>query len=156
MNIDVTFRKVDTTQAIKRYAEDKVARLQRLLRQPMKAKITLSLEKLRHVAEVRLSSGSEHIEAREVSPDLYASIDGVIDKLERQIRSDKGAERTRRRGGETVRGGGALEVLASADAPASKKTVKKVAKKTVKKPAAPATGKSVTKVVKKSSRSAAR
>lgn len=106
MNISITFRHLEATDSIKAYAEDKFGKLQRFLRQPMTAKVTLSLEKHEHVAEVRLSSGSEHHEARETSTDMYASIDKVVDKLERQIASAKSSnESKRRRGGETLRGG---------------------------------------------------
>ncbi len=89
MNISITFRHMDASPAIKNYAEEKVGKLQKFLKEPMTAKVTLSLEKLAHSAEVRLSSGGEHVEAKEVGEDLYASIDKVIDKLERQIRGNK-------------------------------------------------------------------
>ena len=89
MNISITFRHMDTSAAIKKYAEEKVGKLQKFLREPMTAKVTLSLEKLAHTAEMRVSSGGEHVEAKEVGEDLYASIDKVIDKLERQIRGSK-------------------------------------------------------------------
>ena len=106
MNISITFRHMDPSDAIKTYAIDKVSKLQKFLREPMTAKVTLSLDKLRRVAETRLSSGGAHLEAKESSEDMYASIDKMIDKLERQIRGTKGAARARkRRGGDTVRKG---------------------------------------------------
>ena len=106
MNISITFRQMDASAAIKAYARDKVAKLQKFLRQPMTARVTLSLDKLRHVAEARISSGGRHLEAKEQSQDMYASIDKVIDKLERQIRGAKGAAQAKaRRGGATLRGG---------------------------------------------------
>ena len=105
MNISITFRHMEASEAIKGYARDKVAKLQKFLRQPMSAKVTLSLDKLRHVAETQISSGGQHLEAKEASEDMYASIDKVIGKLERQIRGSKGAAQSRkRRRGETVRG----------------------------------------------------
>ena len=106
MNISITFRQMDASPAIKTYAREKVAKLQRLLRRPMRAKVTLSVDRLRHVAEARISSGGAHLEAREKSDDMYASIDKVVDKLERQIRGAKGAAQAKaRRGGATLRGG---------------------------------------------------
>ena len=106
MNISITFRHLEATDAIKAHVNDKMAKLQRFLKQPMTAKVTLSLDGHEHVAEVRVSSGSEHHEAHETSTDMYASIDRVADKLERQICSTKGShESKRRRGGETLRGG---------------------------------------------------
>jgi putative sigma-54 modulation protein len=101
MNISITFRHVDATDALKSYANDKVSKLQKFLRRPMEAKVTLSIERHEQQAEVRISSGSEHFEAHETSGDLYAAIDKVIDKLERQINT--GSSKARRNG-ETLRG----------------------------------------------------
>ena len=98
MNIAITFRHLEPSEAVKQYAHDKVAKLQKFLRQPMKANVTLGLEKLEHVIEVGLSSGSAHYQAKEQSEDMYASIDKVVDKIERQIRGDKGATLSKKRG----------------------------------------------------------
>jgi putative sigma-54 modulation protein len=93
------------------------------------------VDKLRHVAEARISSGGQHLEAKEKTDDMYASIDKVIDKLERQIRGTKGAKQAKaRRGGATLRGGKKPEVAADAPAASAKKTTKK---KTAKKKATP-------------------
>ena len=99
MNISITFRQMDATEAVKGYATDKVAKLQKYLRQPLHGQVTLSCQKTVHMAEVDLHSGSQHYHAHEASEDMYATIDKVIDKLERQIRGvhgthkKKGAER---------------------------------------------------------------
>lgn len=99
MNITITFRQMDTTDAVKSYATEKVSRLQKFLRHPMDGKVTLSCQKTIHIAEVDLHAGGQHYHAHEESEDMYASIDKVIDKLERQIRDSnatlrmKGAER---------------------------------------------------------------
>ena len=99
MNISITFRQMDATEAVKGYATEKVSRLQKFLRQPLHGQVTLSCQKTIHLAEVDLHSGSNHYHAHESSEDMYASIDKVIDKLERQIRDGhdahkkKGAER---------------------------------------------------------------
>lgn len=98
MNITITFRHMDGTEAVKRYAHEKVAKLQKYLRQTMSAQVTLSVEGLQHIADVRLSSGSTHFQAEDRSEDMYASIDLVHDKLERQIRGAKGAMVAKRHG----------------------------------------------------------
>lgn len=97
MNISITFRHVEPTDAMKAHATDKVAKLQKFLRQPMTAKVTLSVEKHEQVAEVRVSSGSEHFEAKESADDMYSAIDLVIHKLERQVQAHKGAHEAKRR-----------------------------------------------------------
>ena len=99
MNINITFRQMVGSDAVKAHVHDKTAKLQKFLRQPMNANVTLAVEGLDHIAEVALASGSEHFHATERSADMYASIDMVHDKLERQIREvhstqkKKGAER---------------------------------------------------------------
>ena len=99
MNITTTFRQMAGTEAVKNYAHDKVAKLQRFLRHAMHADVTLSLEGNDQVAEVRLRSGSTRLHGSERSSDMYASIDLVVDKLERQIRAIKGNHLARKRGG---------------------------------------------------------
>jgi len=97
MNISITFRHMAASNAIKRYATEKLGKLQKFLRQPMSAKVTLSIDGLEQIAEARISSGGEHLEAKESGEDLYASIDLLISKLERQIRVAKGAAESKRR-----------------------------------------------------------
>jgi putative sigma-54 modulation protein len=105
-NISITFRHVDPSDAIKAHAEEKIQKLQRFLRQPMSARVTLSLEKLEQGAEIRISSGGEHLEAHEVCEDMYMAIDRAVQKLERQISGSKGsAQSKQRRGGSTLRSG---------------------------------------------------
>ena len=103
MNIAITFRQIEASEAIKQYASEKVGRLQKFLRKPMTAQVTLTRDKLDHIAEVHLHAGSEHFRGSERSEDMYASIDKVIDKLDRQIRGSKGAMQARKRGGDGLK-----------------------------------------------------
>lgn len=136
MRVSITFRHVDPSDAIKQHAREKCAKLQKFLRQPMTARVTLSLDKLSHAAEVRLSSGGERFEAHEVTDDMYAAIDKVMSKLERQIRGSHGAAQSKkRRGGATLRAGSVPKAIASADPAKAKKAPKKAAKKVAKKQA---------------------
>jgi ribosomal subunit interface protein len=65
----------------------------------MKGQVTLICQHDRlHTAEVDLQAGSARFHASETSPDMYASIDKVIDKLERQIGSAKDAETAKKKG----------------------------------------------------------
>ena len=98
MNIAITFRQMEATEAVRGYATDKVGKLQKFLRQPMKGHVILSIEKRTQVAEVNIHAGSEHYHATETSEDMYASIDKVIDKLERQIRESKEALSSKKKG----------------------------------------------------------
>ncbi|MBW2457045.1 MAG: ribosome-associated translation inhibitor RaiA [Deltaproteobacteria bacterium] len=110
MNITTTFRHMDGTDAVRNYANDKIAKLQRFLRHALRADVTLSVEGNKHVADVRLKAGPTQLNGSERSDDMYASIDLVVDKLERQIRTVKGTHvkrnRTGMKAGEFVRQGG--------------------------------------------------
>jgi len=131
MNVSITFRHMDASEAIKKHAAAKLSKLQKFLRQPMTAKVTISVDKLKHVAEARISSGGAHLEAKESSDDMYTSIDRMIEKLDRQIHVTKGAAEARRRTAKTTprTGDGA-----AAEAPPAKKTAKAARpKKAVKK-----------------------
>src|SRR6187551_658833 len=133
MNVSITFRHMDASEAIKKHTAAKLGKLQKFLRQPMTAKVTISVDKLKHVAEARISSGGAHLEAKESSDDMYTSIDRMIDKLDRQIRVTKGAAESRRRTAKAA-AEAAVEADVPAAAPAKKKAkaarpAKKVAKK---------------------------
>lgn len=101
MNIAITFRHMDATDAVKEYALEKVGKMQRFLRAPLKAQVTLSCQHDRlHRAEVDIHAGPDHFHAHETSEDMYASIDKIIDKLERQIASAKGSVTAKKKGAE--------------------------------------------------------
>jgi putative sigma-54 modulation protein len=101
MNIGITFRQMEATDSVKNYATEKIGRVQKFLRQPMKAQVTVSCQSRLHAVEVDIHAGAQHYHAHEETEDMYASIDKVVDKLERQIRADKdnkkGAERASER-----------------------------------------------------------
>ena len=135
MNVSITFRHMDASEAIKKHTAAKLGKLQKFLRQPMTAKVTISVDKLKHVAEARVSSGGAHLEAKESSEDMYTSIDRMIEKLDRQIRVTKGAAEARRRTAKTTARAGEGAVAAEAALPAKKaakaaRPAKKAAKKT--------------------------
>ena len=98
MNIAITFRQMEATEAMKVYTTEKVGKLQKFLRKPMKGQVTLSTEKQVHRAEVDIHAGTEHYHAHESSEDMYATIDKVVDKIERQIRGAKEVTTARTKG----------------------------------------------------------
>jgi putative sigma-54 modulation protein len=89
MQISITFRQMESMDSLKTVANEKIGRLQRFLRSPMKASVTLSCQHLAQMCEVDIHAGPHHFHAHETSEDMYATIDKVIDKLERQIRAKK-------------------------------------------------------------------
>jgi ribosome hibernation promoting factor len=84
--INVTFRHVDPSQALKDYVVEKLGKVQKVVEKSFDANVTLSVEKYRHIAEVFLSAPGITIKAFESTEDLYSAIDLVCDKVERQLK----------------------------------------------------------------------
>lgn len=89
MNIQVTGRHVELTEPLKQYAESKIGKLGKYFDTAIDAHIVLSVEKHRHRADVNILVNGLNISADSVTHDLYASIDTVLDKVERQVRRYK-------------------------------------------------------------------
>jgi putative sigma-54 modulation protein len=90
MEMTVTGRHVDITPAIREYAAKKLDHIGIDFPRALSAHYILEVDKFRHIAELVLQCGNHiTIEAREVSEDLYASIDRVVDKVARQMRKYK-------------------------------------------------------------------
>ena len=85
MQITITTRNLENTEALKRYAEEKIARLQKFVDQITSVHVVLSVQKHRQIAEVTLHVREHTIRGEESSADLYSAIDLVADKIERQI-----------------------------------------------------------------------
>ncbi len=97
MRINVTFRHTEPTDALKEYAEEKINKLEKFLDRPVEAHVILTVEKIRHIAEVIISAdGLASITGKESTEDLYSAIDRVTDKLERKLKKEKGRRKTRK------------------------------------------------------------
>ena len=88
--IQVTGRHVSVTEAMKEYCRRKVASLHLDYPKIIEVQVILDVQKYRHTAEVILHC-SNHItlEASSESNDMYASIDQVVDRIERRMRKYK-------------------------------------------------------------------
>jgi putative sigma-54 modulation protein len=89
MQVSVTFRHVDSSDPLKEYAVDKTERLAKYLLEPVEVHWVLSVEKIRHTAAATVTANGLRIKAQEETADLYSAIDGVLDKLENQVRKHK-------------------------------------------------------------------
>ena len=98
MNITFTFRNLPSSEGVKNYASEKIARFQKYLRSPLEATVVASLERHLQCVDVTIVAGKKRFEAKEESPDMYASLDLVMDKLDRQLKRDKSTQTTRKRG----------------------------------------------------------
>jgi putative sigma-54 modulation protein len=95
MQINVTFRHVEPSLAVRTYVEDKVSRIKKYLEEPIEAHVVLRVEKFRHIAEVLIIADGMRINGKEETDDMYSAIDLLADTLEGQVR--KGKDKSRRR-----------------------------------------------------------
>lgn len=97
MKTNVTFKNLDSSDALKEYAANKLARLDKQFDTPAEANVVLSTEKNRHIAEVRiLADGLTFLATEEQENNMYAALDLVVDKLKTQIQRTKGKVQEKR------------------------------------------------------------
>ena len=89
MQINFTGRNVEVTSSLKNYTEDKFNKLERHFDKITSVHVTLDVEKLNQIAEATIMIAKGELHARSESEDMYASIDALIDKLDRQILKHK-------------------------------------------------------------------
>jgi putative sigma-54 modulation protein len=98
MHIEFTFHQMESSDAIKAYAEDKLSKLDKYFRAPLDAQVRFSLERHLQCVDVSIGAGGERHQGRAEHQDMYASIDIVIDKIQRQIHRAKEQHKNYRRG----------------------------------------------------------
>ena len=86
MQVSVTFRKIDASDTLRNYAEEKLYRIKKYVEDPIEAHVVLSVEKFRHIAEVSINANGLRINGQEETGDMYSAIDMVVDKVEAQIK----------------------------------------------------------------------
>src|SRR5262245_57970693 len=91
MQFSVTFRHMEATDAIKEYAREKVERIKKYFPDPIMAHVVFSTERgYQHVADVNIQlHNGLALKGREVTEDMYSSIDLCMAKIERQVRRYK-------------------------------------------------------------------
>ncbi len=89
MQINITGHHVDVTPALRAYVTEKMQKLTRHFDQVNSIHVILNVEKLQQQAEATVNAAGRTIFATETAMDMYASIDGLIDKLDRQVRRYK-------------------------------------------------------------------
>lgn len=90
MQIAVTFRHMEASEPIRAYVEEKVSRVKKYIDEPIDAQVVLSVEKkIRHRAEVTIVAKGITIKASEETNDMYAAVDTMVDKIERQLKRYK-------------------------------------------------------------------
>ena len=90
MRVNVTGQHVDVTPALRDYVDEKLKRLERHFDHVTNTHVVLSVEKQRKRAEATVHVTGATLFADAVDADMYAAIDALADKLDRQIRKHKG------------------------------------------------------------------
>ena len=111
MQFQVKGRNLEVSESIRSYAEEKLGKLERQLNDP-RIELELTEEKNPSIAENKVAEATiwtkgPVLRAREASPDMRASIDQLVDKLERQVTRYRRQGRDRRR--KAARADAALE-----------------------------------------------
>jgi putative sigma-54 modulation protein len=107
MRISYTFRNMESSDAIKSHASDKVGKIQKYMRAPLHAEFTFSTERHLHRVDLNLTGDGHQYAGHGQSEDMYTTIDQVVDKIDRQVRDMKATETNRRRNsGESLRNSG--------------------------------------------------
>jgi ribosome hibernation promoting factor len=91
MRLQVKGRNLEVSDQIREYAEEKMSKLDRIVSDPTRVELELTLEKNpsisdNHVAEATVWTKGPVLRAREASGDMKASIDQLVAKLERQVK----------------------------------------------------------------------
>jgi putative sigma-54 modulation protein len=89
MQLNVSGHHVEVTDSLRGYVESKIERLERHFDLVSDVHCILSVEKLRHKAEAKVNVNGGTIFAETTEADMYAAIDGLVDKLDRRVRKHK-------------------------------------------------------------------
>lgn len=85
MQINLTGHHVEITEPLREYVNTKFAKLERHFDHITNVHVILNVEKLRQKAEATVHLSGAEIFATSEHEDMYAAIDGLIDKLDRQV-----------------------------------------------------------------------
>lgn len=89
MQINVTGHHVDVTPPLHKYVTDKMQRLTRHFDHVISVNVILNVERHKHEAEATVHAAGRSLFATQSAEDMYAAIDGLVDKLDRQVRRHK-------------------------------------------------------------------
>ncbi|HEV2110444.1 MAG TPA: ribosome-associated translation inhibitor RaiA [Gammaproteobacteria bacterium] len=89
MQIDISGHHVDITQPLRSYVRHKFGRLERHFDHVTGIHVVLTVSKLEHRAEATMNVSRGKLFADAVEQDMYAAIDCLVDKLDRQVKKHK-------------------------------------------------------------------
>ena len=122
MRLQVKGKNLEVSEAIRRYAEERLGKVGRQLADPTEVEIELAVEKNpsiadNHVAEATVRTKGPTLRAREASGDMRASIDQLATKLERQVKRYREKRRSRHVSAKANGAGEVAEVPSAGDGP---------------------------------------
>jgi putative sigma-54 modulation protein len=89
MQVNITFRHLEPTEALKSHVRDRVEHVKRYIDRPSEAHAVLHVENLDHHAEITVKAGRFLLRGTGRSQDMYASIDAAAERIERQLKKHK-------------------------------------------------------------------
>ena len=89
MKLDLTGHHVEINDTLRSYVQNKLERLERHFDHVTGIHVVLTVAKLEHRAEATLNVSRATLFADAVESDMYAAIDGLVDKLDRQVKKHK-------------------------------------------------------------------
>jgi putative sigma-54 modulation protein len=89
MQLNVSGHHVEVTESLRGYVTTKIERLERHFDNVSDVHCILTVEKLRHKAEATVNVNGDTIYADATEEDMYAAIDGLVDKLDRRVKKLK-------------------------------------------------------------------
>ena len=89
MQLNLTGRHIEITPALRDYLTNKVTRIERHFDNVTDIHCILTVDKLQHKAEAKINVSGNTLYAESIEDDMYAAIDGRIDKLDRQLKKYK-------------------------------------------------------------------
>lgn len=85
MNLNIQGHHVDLTDALRSYVSGKIERLERHMDSLLDVNVILAVDKDRHKAEAVLHVSGAKLFAESEQENMYAAIDNLVDKLDRQV-----------------------------------------------------------------------
>lgn len=89
MHLNVSGHHVEVTESLRGYVASKIEKIERHFDLVSDVSCILTVEKLRHKAEATIKVNGGTIYADNTEEDMYAAIDGLVDKLDRRVRKYK-------------------------------------------------------------------
>ena len=121
MNLNLTGHHLEITPAIRAYVINKLDRVTRHFDHVIDVNVVLSVDKLQRIVEANVHVRGKEIHAASVDPDMYAAIDALADKLDRQVLKHKEKRELHRHEGAAIKRDGTVGEAAASAVPGARR-----------------------------------